>query len=180
MSDGEVIAIVASSLTDTLLSEIEDDVPIDAETLQEVVDRVKEDYAKEALSQVQTIAKDARLQSEKDAQIINTTATKLKDETKKRQKLELNIIGRARNTARFIAGVPFLFVVVIASIGIIVSLPGLSPSKGWILYFAYFATLVTAFLGILNLICKSHLHDLRLKVENRISKYIQNFFIGNS
>lgn len=179
MSDGEVIAIVASSLTDTLLSQIEDDVPIDAETLQEVVDRVKEDYAKEALSQVQSVAKDAHLQREKDALIINTTSANLKDETKKRQKLELSIIGRARYIARLIAWVPFLFVVAIASIGIILSLPGLLPSKGWIFYFAYFATLVAAFLGILNLICKSHLHDLRLKLENRISNYIQYLFMGN-
>jgi hypothetical protein len=178
VTSDEAVAIAASSLTDAILSEVEDDMPIDAATLQEVVERVKQDYAQRAAAQVRAV--EQRIVQEKDAalSLVDVTSNQMRDEMALRNRLEQRLEGRAKKIARVIAWLPFSLVFLVSAAGIILGLPFVSVNEGWPKIITVSCVAFGAGTGLLSLFFRAHLHEWRLRLEDHLAKSIRTWLTG--
>jgi len=110
ITNDELVAIIASELTDSLLSEFDEDVEPDASTLTEIVNRVKETYRLEAEAMIQ------RIKQEATEQISAAHADKDKTE-KENRALVLTLRGKARSVSLIIGRIFFVLSVLILVVG---------------------------------------------------------------
>jgi hypothetical protein len=129
LSTDEAIAVTASSLTDKLLSEVEDEDGLDAATLDEVVERVKATYRAEADQRVAAAEAHAALQAEE------------------RRQAEFKVTAIADARARWLARLTFFPAIGLVAFGSFASL-GAFPAPGSVLREGrWLTTLVVALLG---------------------------------
>jgi predicted transcriptional regulator len=178
VTSDEAVAVVASSLTDSILSEVEDDMPIDAATVQEVVDRVKQDYAQQAAAQVRAV--EQRIVQEKDnaLSLAETIRAQANDETQRRQRLEQRLDSRARAVARWIIWLPFGLVLLTGGAGIFLGLPFLPIAKGWQKIITASCMTMISLIWLLSLFSRVHLHDIRIELEKRLAARIRTWIAG--
>ena len=179
ITSDESVALVASSLTDSLLSRIEDDMYVNAETLQEVVERVKQDYFRQASAGFEE--KESRIRTERDIALseARTAMTKLTNEEELRRRIELRLSGRAEAMAKLIMWLPFGFFVLLAAGGIVLSLPGLFPDSGKWKIVGWICVSAAAILALVTLIWRGHVQDLRREMQLRLAQLLRRWILGD-
>jgi hypothetical protein len=112
LSSDEAVAVVASGLTDRLLSEVEEDDGLDASTLNEVVERVKATYRADADKRIAEVEAGAASEAER------------------RRRVELKVSGIADSSARWLARLVFVPVFVLIVVGSFTGVPLAFPGLG--------------------------------------------------
>lgn len=126
VNDDETVAIIASDLTEPLLSQFDDDVDADADTIQEVIERVQRSYREEA----DTAAAIAIGAAQADASVARQAAA---DALADRIALEGRLAARADRIAARAGGILFYAACGILLLAGVLSLPGTfdSLAGGW-------------------------------------------------
>jgi hypothetical protein len=180
LSSDEMVAIVASELTDTLLSGFDEDMDVDADTIEDVIERVREQHRNEARSAIRE-AED-RLAGELAA--ASAARTKAEEEAKKREedlrKMVLSIRSRSTKWARRISWGVF----VVGAMGVVagssISLPELIGTRSVTARTA--AYLISAFvwlLGIAGLLWGGYLSQWRGYLEARLERLLRGWLMGD-
>jgi len=181
LSSDEAVAVVASELTDTLLSRFDDDVDVDAETIGEVVERVREHY--------QADARQAILDAEQRVASRLAVATEAKkeaeEETKRREedlrKLILGIRSRSQNWARRISWGSFILVAIVVVFGSSVSVAEVIGTHSTVGKIAgYVVSGFVWVLGIVGLLWGGYLAQWRTYLEDRIERSLRAWILGGS
>jgi hypothetical protein len=184
ITSNEIAAVLVSAMSDRLLRDVEEDDPsdIDAATLDEVVERVKESYGARADARVQEVAGEyerrladleakARAESER-ASAAERTAS---ESTRKR---ELAIDGRARTYARGMTrGVSWIVstLVIAGALALIVGHPF---HPGWLGVALGVAVVVFVLLELIGIL--RHVSDWRSSVETRLTRRFRTWLGGDA
>jgi hypothetical protein len=157
ITSDEIAVTVASSLTDELLSDpVAEDDP-DAESVKEIVDRVKRELTSEAESKLE----DARL----------SQAQSVAD----RRQLEMRLDERARSVGRTVSWAIVIVLAVILAFSIIAtSFGGVGPVPiiGFVAFLAISSLLGTVF--------GSNLKGWRPAIESRVTTRVRQWFVKDS
>lgn len=111
VTSDEAVAILASELTDKLLARIEDEEHVEAASVAEVVDRVRESYRQEAEQRVSAAVQEVARVSEGHRQLV------------------IRLTGRADRVAELSSGVCFLGAALVVAYGLIVGGPEVLQRK---------------------------------------------------
>ena len=155
ISSDETIAILANHLTDVHLSDMEfDDADMDADSLNDIVQRVQATYAAEA----------------------NTQALKAKEAEQARSSLELRVQQQAAKIARLTSKSILLLVAVFVVAVVCLSLPqGILP---WSTPLSRLAQSFLALLTILNLLFGVYVFKQRDKLEACLALWLRRWLLG--
>jgi len=110
ITNDELVAVIASELSDNLLSQFDEDLEPDASTLTEVISRVKQAYKLEAEAAIEKVKREA------SEQIAAAEAQKAKTEQENRA-LILTLRGRALTISRIVGRIFFVLSIVFLVIG---------------------------------------------------------------
>jgi hypothetical protein len=162
LSSDEAVAVTASGLTDKLLSDFEDDDGIDANTLDDIVERVKATYRADA------------------DKLVTTAEAQASTEGERRRELELRVRSMADQAARAVALIAFLPVAAVMVIGSWSQLPGAFPTLGsWSAIVGWVATVLVSGLGV-YLLFLDPLRGWRQKLEARLRTRFRQWLLGRS
>lgn len=169
LSDDETVAIVASELTEPLLSQLDEEMEPDADTIAEAIERVRADFREEAQAVAQRAlagAQEAIRQAQAEAAIAQEAATQAM--TRHGQQ-ERRIVSHVTIIARWVSSAFFLLGGLILATSVVVAIPGVIESIGgiWRLI-ARGILIVAAGLGAYDVISGHSLEDLK----NRFYEYI--------
>lgn len=175
LSSDEVTAIVASAMSDRLLREAEGEDPsdVDAVTLDEIVDRVKESYAAKAEERILEITEqyDSRL-AEVAARERAASA-----EAEKGRRQELLREERARGWARFISRALYLIVSALVLAGAVALIVGHPFHTGWFGVLLGIAVVVFVCLELLGIL--RHVSEWRALMEVRLTRRFRDWLSGD-
>jgi hypothetical protein len=174
VTSDEAVAVLASELTDQLLGEVEPDEDLDAETVAEVIERVKAEYRREA----DALVEDAR-KRQQDAETARTAAEqalqKAADEQAHRDAKGLARAGRASSW--------FSFLMCIVLGGLVIA-AGLLGSSRWAAAFPAWArsllnlgVILVGLLGVLSVLFGTSLASLRKWLQARVYRLLVRFFL---
>jgi hypothetical protein len=106
VNSDEAAAVLASGFTDRWLSDIEEQDDVEADTLTEVVERVKDTYREQISAQLESADRDRASAVER------------------RRQLELAVLARADSIGRLAARVTVGGGLILVAVGLVLSLPG--------------------------------------------------------
>lgn len=186
LSQDDVTAIIISAMSDHLLREAEldgddpDDIP--AQTLDEVVARVKSQYIAEAEKRVEEVSQGYQRRIAESAETASATisdaraaAHSMAEELRRR---DLAIEGRARRWAHCGSGCIYWFVVGLVVLGAVAVAVTYSFQRTWwgiILGLAVIAATGLEVVGV-----GRHLSDLRAKLEARLEARLRDWLSGQA
>ncbi|MBX2990109.1 MAG: hypothetical protein KF749_02965 [Bacteroidetes bacterium] len=113
INDDEMVAVIASELTENLLSQFDEDVEPDSTTLTEVVNRVKESYASEAEAKIEKIRGEASQEIAAVHAEKTQVQVRLEESETRQRELMLALRGRAKTIALIVGKVFFIFSIVV-------------------------------------------------------------------
>ncbi len=186
LSSDEVTAIIISAMSDRLLREAEEGDPsdIDAVTLDEIVDRVKDSYAAEAEGRIGEITRQYESKLEERAEeITKQYESKLEDlatreraasaEAEKGRRYALAIEGRARGWARLISRGVHLILSAAVLGGAVALIVGHPFHTGWVGILLGIAVVVFVCLELLGIL--RHVGEWRLLMEVRLTRRFRDW-----
>lgn len=179
LSSDEAVAIVVNELTDSLLSRFDDEVDADADTIAEVVERVRDQHRAEAQQTIELAKRgmDETLAAEALARRAAEEEAKKKEEALR--KLILSLRSRSAAWARRLSWALFLAAAVVVVVGS--SVP-VSELLGWRLPAArivgYGITAFVWFLGIAGLLWGGYLGQWRRSLESRLDRLFRRWLLG--
>jgi hypothetical protein len=180
LSSDEVVAVVASELTDDLLSRFDDDVDADANTIEEVIERVRARYqvdAQQAIRDVEARMGDA-LSEESKARILAEEQRTSRDE--ELRKLIFRLRERARRRARWATWGVLLTLASLVVIGSSVSVVEFLESRSIIgQVLGYVISGFVWLLGVVGLLSGGYLFQWQRHLEDRLEKYFRASLIGD-
>jgi hypothetical protein len=182
ITSDEAAAIVASQLTETLLLDMEAGDPddVDADTLTEVVDRVREDYRREAdklVSEAEARHKEAQLLA--DARVADAQQTAGRESEHRRQ-LELQLNGRINVAAGLLAWAVFIVILALVAAGTAIGLAqGFNPQTAAGTVMVWVATGMVALVGLAMTIWGGSLVEWRMAVRDWIRRRLAKILVGD-
>jgi hypothetical protein len=162
LSNDEAVAIVVSELTDRELARVEDDGFVEAESLAEVVTRVKQSYREEA---------DLEIAAERDRTIrVQTELYDVHDKVQQR-------VGEVASVISMVV-IGFLLLLVIA--GLIMQLPWSSHVVSARIHWTITVAALGALLGLtaVNMITGANLLGIQRRLRDKLHQVISEWFIG--
>lgn len=171
LSSDEVVAIVASELTDSLLSRFDEDVDPDAQTISEVVERVRAQYQADAKETLREAEERLGGQISAEAEARRKAEQHAQSREEALRKVTLRLRARARRRARWTSWAIFAVLGGVAIAGSSASIPDLLGSQTPIARLAGYA--VSAFvwiLGVLGLLWGGYLFQWQRKVEDWLER----------
>ncbi len=157
LTSDEEIAVLTSRLTDARLAEVEDEDDVDADTVVDIVERVRESYAEE---------------------VATATERALRSGEEKRQ-LELRIIRNTNLIAGWVGRVCYWGLGVIVAVGIVLSLPGLGlTSSFWAQVLAGVVLAIFALLNFVDLHTGLSVAHLRKRLESYVARKLTSWWLG--
>jgi hypothetical protein len=184
ITSNEVAAVLVSAMSDRLLRDVEEDDPsdIDAATLDEVVERVKESYGARADARVQEVAGEyerrlADLEAKTRAESERASAAE-RTASESARRRELVIEGRARTYAGGITrGVGWIVstLVIAGALALIVGHPF---HPGWLGVALGVAVVVFVLLELIGIL--RHVSDWRSSVETRLTRRFRTWLGGDA
>jgi hypothetical protein len=175
LSSDETVAIVASELTDDLLARFDEEVDSDAQTIGEVVERVRAQYQADA-RQVIRDAEDrfaGKLSTEAAAR--RSAEEQAKRHEENLRKVALRLRTRARKRARWISCGVFAVLGAVAVLGSSVSISEWLGTLGAAASVAgYVVSGFVWLLGVVGLLWGGFLFQWRRELEDRIERPLRN------
>jgi hypothetical protein len=166
ISDDETAAIVASELTEPLLARLDDDFEPDADSIAEAIERVREEYRREASVDAERVIRAAKA----DAKMAEGTAAAA---LARAEAIEARVQTRNARIGRVVARSCFVMFVLVTVAAAALSLPGLFDGiSGKVMWAARFILLGAAVLGILSAVYGNSLTDMRAWIESRVSSWL--------
>jgi hypothetical protein len=165
VTSDEAVAVLASELTDRLLSQIEDDEHVEAASLVEIVDRVKAEYQKAANEQVAAAKAEAA------------------DAVEKHRRLVIRLTARGDTLASGLAWGLILLLGAVAGYGLLRSVPGLVSThfpSARARVVAGASTWAFLLLTFLSLWSGAHLKRWRRSLSLRLRPYCRRLTLGES
>lgn len=178
ISTSEEVALAARELVASQLADVDTDGDLDSKTIEEVIERAREEETERTKQAV------AQVKSEADRQVSIT-----RDELEKARaaravlaeesrQIDLHLRGKVRWLARGGAQFVFWSVFLAILVGIILGLPGLFPGRGWARTIGWIAAGLVGALGACNLVWGTTLQDLRLRIESFAARHLTEFMLG--
>lgn len=175
LTSDEAVAVVASALTDARLADLEDDEEVDAATVAEVVERVREGYVLEAKAATARATEEATRHAQ-ERQAAETAALR---EVEARRQLRLRIYNRTDFLARWLAHGAFWLLALVIVVGLVFTLPGMLPgSSGWARVLVWIAITVFSLASAWGLLWGVYLSHAQLALESRVSRWLREWFVG--
>jgi len=190
LTSDEQVAVLTSRLTDMRLAEIEDEDEIDAETVVEIIERVREAYSAEASRQAEQAAhtKEVELMGRiadaetvaRDHEHAGRVAAEMAHQSEEgRRQLELRVIANIRLITHAIGFVLHWGLGIVIAAGILLGLGEFSiVSSFWARISA------GVFLALFALLSFVHLHlglsalNLRRQVESYVERKLKTWWLG--
>jgi hypothetical protein len=183
ITSNEVSAILVSAMSDQLLRELEDDDPndVDAATLEEVVERIKESYGASAEAKLRGLTQEhettiAQLEGKLREQAERATAAERTAADRARQ-YDLVIEGRARGVARGITMLASYLVSALLFAGAFALVIGHPFHTGWAGSAIGLAVVTFVFLELLGIL--GHVSEWRSSMEVLLTKRFRDWLGGN-
>jgi hypothetical protein len=177
LTNDELVAVIASELSDNLLSQFDEDVEPDALTLTEIVNRVKSDYQSDAAARIEKVKQEA------SEEVAATQAEKAKTEGRLRiseqqhRTLVLKLRGRASSLARMFGRIFFFLALTILVIGPIVLGILIRSNGSTLMTFAIYAiTAVTWLASVIGLVYGGYVQQWRNSLEIAAEKALRHWF----
>lgn len=180
LSSDEMVAIVAGDLTDSLLSRFDDDVDPDANTIEEVIERVREDYQRDALQTIREAEERNAGKLADEAAARRSAEEEVKKREEELRKLVLAIRSKSLKLARRISWGLFVLTTVIVVIGSSVyfyELLGTQSAAAKAV--GYVVWVFIWLLGIVRVIWGGYLNQWRNYLEARLEKLIRRWLLGD-
>lgn len=184
ITSNEVTAVLVSAMSDRLLREVEDDDPsdVDAETLDEVVERVKESYGVRADAKVQEVAEqyEARLADLEAKTLTERERASAAERTasESARKRDLVVEGRARTYARAIAGGAGWIVSTLVIAGALALIVGHPFHAGWLGVAVGSAVVVFVLLELVGIL--RHVSGWGSLLETRLRRRFRRWLRGDA
>jgi len=179
LSTEDAIAVVTSSITDQRLSEVYEEDHLDAETVGDVLARVRASYA-EAAERTASRAKEAALSAAQQHEGKRVAAEARADRVEEdRRQMELRVLGVINMISGLGAAGAFWVVAAVIGVGILFGLPETFPSAPWLRYLAWFAVIVLAGFTFANQIWGFFLADWRARTKVWLERRLQGIFLGH-
>jgi hypothetical protein len=181
ITSDEMLAVIASSLTDSLLADFEDDMEPDATTLTEVVDRVTATYRSAASARVAEVERQAAEQVASALSDKVQIEERLKRKEEENRQMILSVQAHAYQVAR---AVGWLFFVVSATV--LIALP---PAGGRLVcvvgpplaqYLTWSVTLVGWLVDAAVLLWGGDLRKWRRQIERRLELRLRKYWLGSA
>lgn len=172
ISSPEYLAIVASRLLDSKLSEYDDETSLDSRTIADVVTQVKAEYSKAA----DALVVSARSEADKETEARVAADKRALEADEARRQLELRVYGLTDLAARSVAGSLFYGAIALVILGFIFGLPGLIPNASPTLTRAAWIILVAAgILGVVDVGWGKSIQDHRRDIETALRLQFRNW-----
>jgi hypothetical protein len=171
ISSDEVIAIVASELTDQLLSRFDEDVEPDAQTISEVVERVRAQYQLDAKQTIRDAEERMAVTVSTEAEARRSAEEKAKQREEDVRKVVLRLQARARQRARWSSWGVFGLLAAAAILGSSASVPEFLAARTPLSKLVGY--LISAFvwvLGVLGLLWGGYLFQWQRLLEDRLER----------
>jgi hypothetical protein len=181
LSTDEVTAIIVSAVSDQLLREAEleegSSEDLDAETLDEVVARVKADYSADAEKRVRELAQSHERDMANALETAEAAASRAREAERSAaeqlRRREMAIEGRARRWARRAVSLVFWILVGVVIVGEVAVVATVRFPEGWVGVLVGLAVVVATVLGALGIL--RQLSDLRTKLEARLQMRLRDW-----
>ncbi len=174
LSSDEMVAIVASELTDQLLARFDVDVDPDAKTLTEVVERVRAQYQADAQQAIREAEERIGGKVSVEAEARRSAEDKAKRREEDLRKVVLRLQARARQRARWISWGLFGLLGVAAVVGSSASVPELLATRTQVGKIVSY--LISAFvwaLGVFGLLWGGYLFQWQRLLEDRLERALR-------
>lgn len=180
LSSDEEVAALTSHLIDSRLSEIDDEEDVDAETVQDVIDCVKEEYAEEALRVAHKAIEEKEKGVAAEASRAHVALERARRSEEQSRQHDLRIIQKAEGIARLVGFFFYWGSGVIALVAMLVGstslASGFHPVVGVLfgvgIGVAVFISFLSSFAGI-------SVKDLRRRVEYYLSERIRTWWLAS-
>ncbi len=163
ITDDETAAIVASELTEPLLARIDDELGPDADSIAEAIERVRDEYKREASAGAEEAIRAAKA----DASNAERTASAA---IARAEAIQGQVEARIARFSRRVSRAAFAVAVLVTISAAILSLPelfdGITGAVKWV---ARGVLLVVAIFGVWATIYGTSLADMRTWIEERVS-----------
>jgi ABC-type multidrug transport system fused ATPase/permease subunit len=172
-----MVAIIAADITDTLLTQFDDDIEPDATTLTEIVERVKATYQSEATARIADVQRKA---SEEVASVVSArekTREELRKKEEEHRNLVLNLRAKIITFARLTSWVFFVGVALILVVGpLFIGYNLVSTGTPVAKIVVYVITSVVWLAGVLRLLWGGHINQWRRSFELRVDRSLRKWF----
>jgi len=175
ISSEESVLAVVLALTEERLIYADEESEIDADTVADVIARVKETYGAETeivrrqLSMELTAAKSAQeLLKEKFDLTATQAERRLNEERAKQLALEERIRAQSRSSAKWQAGIVFAIMFAVVFGGALLALPDVFPKEGLYRWLGWFFVVVAAILSFFDLVYGKHIGHWRDLLEEKL------------
>ena len=190
LSSEESVALLISDLAESRLSEIDDELDVDATTVSEVVDRVRAEYEERARKEIERVelraAKEIeevheQVRSSEEVRRVQieagiTKMSRLEEDraitAEARRQLEMRLNWLASLCGKVAANVTFLVLGLSVALGVSFGIPGFFPHSPGLRMVAYILAVLVVCFTILNLFFGICLNDLRAGLKRRIEKAV--------
>lgn len=175
LSSDEAVAVVASSLTDARLAEVDSEGDVDAATVADIVERVRESHALEA----QALTGRAEEQTRQATEARKAAELRAEHHAEERRQLELRVVARIDAIARYVALGVFWAGALVLIAGVCLTLPGRFPeSSGLWLLVAWVVVGVVALASVAGLLWGGYLAQAQRALEAYASRCLREWFVG--
>jgi len=117
ITSDEMVAVVASQLTNTLLAEIDDEVEPDARTIDEVIQRVQAEYRSREEVKTKKVEEDYNARLIQAHTAVAQAEARVKEESERRRQLELALLSRFSSWAAVLSWAFFVVAALVLVVG---------------------------------------------------------------
>jgi len=183
-SEWAALAVVVQ-VTEDHLAEVDEESDVDADTVAEIIERVRETYRAEFDEQRAHLEQELAatkqnlsiVTSQRDAEK-SQAETKAGELLEERARLQGQIAGRAKLVALIASFVPFSLLAAAVGAAWIVALPGLFPASGFARLAGWALLFLAGVIGFLDLVWGKHLAHLRSALERAIHRRLCRWLLG--
>ena len=177
VSSEEAVAVVASSLTDARLAEVDSEDDVDAATVAEIVERVRDSHALEA----KALTSRAEDQTRQATEAKDAAELRAEHHAEEHRQLALRITGRITTIARWAARIVFWASASVLTAGVVLTLPGMFPTTSGIgLAFSWAAAVLLALATLIGMFWGGYLAQAQRTLEGYIASRLRGWFVGPS
>ena len=171
ITDDETAAIVASELTEPILARLDDEFEPDADSIAEAIERVREEYRREA----SVVAEETIRRAKADALMVERTASTA---IARAEVIEARLEVWFGRISRFAAQVIFVFGVLVTVVSGVLSWPDLlDGTTGAVKWAARVVFLTMAIFGVYSATYGITLTDIRARISNRVSNSLRRMWL---
>jgi hypothetical protein len=177
ISSEEMVAVVASQLTDNLLSEIDDEIEADAQTIEEIIHRVQDEYRTHEETKTKQMADEfAEKLRLADTDKLAAEAKTL-SETDRRRQLELRITRKASTWAKRISWILFILGALLLALGSTEVVERFFENRAFLSHLIAVTTLLVVWIvGIVTTIWGGDFVTWREWLARSIEKRLRDYF----